>query len=288
MNNISKHSDFMFFILIVYLVFEIAYKVNVSSFFDFVTIFTNALIFILSLIIFWAFFMDLYQMKKHKLKTLYIFKHKSKNVRGSLGFSAFPRSINNEAFKDKQKELGNQTTEVQFRCVLILSGIKEFIMWFLYSKEIRILYYMKVDKANLINLFLVLIIIISLSGYSQILRGILFLRLARIDSRRILRIRWLYYNTVTGTSILVLIAISLFAYIFSLAQLYYESSSHISPEYTVEFWSDFWTWVGAVIDNGIHEGSSSVDELINFFLFIIIMVSSSSIILNILMAFIIN
>ena len=179
--------------------------------------------------------MDSYQVKKHKLKTLYIFKHKSKNVRGSLGFSAFPRSINNEAFKDEQKELGNQTTEVQFRCGLSLSGIKGFIMWLLYSKEIRILYYMIIDKTNLINLFLVLIIIISLSGYSQILRGILFLRLARIDSRRILRIRWLYYNTVIGTSILILIAISLFAYIFSLAQLYYESSSHISPEYTVEF-----------------------------------------------------
>ena len=284
MNNISKLSDFMFFMLILYLVFEIAYKVNGSSFFDVATNFTNALIFILSLIIFWAFFMDSYQVKKHKLKTLYIFKHKSKNVRGSLGFSAFPRSINNEVFKDEQKELGNQTTEVQFRCGLSLSGIKGFIMWILYSKEIRILYYMLIDKTNLINLFLVLIIIISLSGYSQILRGILFLRLARIDSRRILRIRWLYYNTVIGTSILILIAISLFAYIFSLAQLYYESSSHISPEYTVEYWSDFWTWVGAVMDNGIHEGSSSVDELINFLLFIIIMVSSSSIILNILMA----
>ena len=161
-------------------------------------------------------------------------------------------------------------------------------MWLFYSKEIRILYYMIIDKTNLINLFLVLIIIISLSGYSQILRGILFLQIARIDSRRILRIRWLYYNTVIGTSILILIVISLFAYIFSLAQLYYESSSHISHKYTIEFWSDFWTWVGAIMDNGIHDGSLSVDKLINFLLFIIIMVSSSSIILSILMAFIIN
>ena len=157
-------------------------------------------------------------------------------------------------------------------------------MWLLYSKEIRILYFMIIGKTNLINLFLVLIIIISLSGYSQILRGILFLRLARIDSRRILRIRWLYYNTVIGTSILILIAIGLFVYIFSLAHLYYESSSHISPEYSVEFWSDFWTWVGAVMDNGIHEDSSSVGKLKNFLLFIIIMVSSSSIIFNILIS----
>ena len=163
MNNISKLSYFMFFMLIVYLVFEIAFNVNDSSFFDVVTIFTNALIFILSLIILWEFFVDSYQVKKHKLKTLYIFKHKSKNVRGSLEFSAFPRSINNEVYKDEQKELENQTTEVQFRCGFSLSGIKGFIMWFLYSKEKLILYYMIIDKTNLINLFLVLIIIISLS-----------------------------------------------------------------------------------------------------------------------------
>ena len=84
-------------------------------------------------------------------------------MRGSLGFSAFPKSISNEVFKDEQKEFGNQTTEVQFRCGLIWSGIKGFIMWLLYSKEIRILSYMIIDKTSLINLFLVLIIIISLS-----------------------------------------------------------------------------------------------------------------------------
>ena len=173
-------------------------------------------------------------------------------MRGSLGFSVFPRSINNEVFKDEQKEFGNQTTKVQFRCGLSLSGIKGFIMWLLYIKEIRIIYYMIIDKTNLINLFWVLIIIISLSGYRKILRGILFFRFARIDLLPILRIRWLYYNTVIGTSILILIAISLFAYIFFLAQLYYESSSHTSPEYTVEFWSDFWTWVGVVMNNRIH------------------------------------
>ena len=74
MNNISKLSDFMFFMFILYLVFEIVYKMNGSSLFVFATNFTNALIFILSLIIFWAFFMDSYQVKMHKLKTLYIFK----------------------------------------------------------------------------------------------------------------------------------------------------------------------------------------------------------------------
>ena len=58
MNNISKLSDFMFFILIIYLVFEITFKVNGNSFFYVATNFTNTLIFILSLIIFWAFFMD--------------------------------------------------------------------------------------------------------------------------------------------------------------------------------------------------------------------------------------
>ena len=89
MNNTPKLSYFMFFIFIVYLVFEIVYKVNGNSFFDVATNLTNTLIFILSLIIFWAFFMDSYWVNKHKLKTLYIFKHKSKNMRGSLELVLF-------------------------------------------------------------------------------------------------------------------------------------------------------------------------------------------------------
>ena len=105
MNNISKLSDFMFFILIVYLVFEIAYKVNGSSFFVVATNLTNTLIFILSLIIFWAFFMDWYQVKKHKLKTLYVFKHKSKNVRGSLGLLLFQNQLTTKYSRTNKKSL---------------------------------------------------------------------------------------------------------------------------------------------------------------------------------------
>ena len=283
-NNISRLSDLMFILLLLFLAFEISYKVTSNSLLDVASNLTNALVFILSLIIYLAFFIDSYQVKKHKLKTMYIFKHKSKSIRGSLGFNAFPRSINNDAFKDEQKELGNQTSEVTLRCRLSFASIKNFVIWLIYSRKIRIIYYMLIDKVNFFNLLLVIIIILSLSGYNQILRGILFIRLAKIDSRRILQLKWLYYNTVLGTSILLLIAISLFAYIFSLAELYYMAEGNISSYYTVDYWTDFWTWVGAVMDNGLHKGNSLIDSAINFILFIIIMISSANIVINILVS----
>ena len=159
-NNITRLSDLMFILLLLFLAFEISYKVTSNSLLDVASNLTNALVFILSLIIYLAFFIDSYQVKKHKLKTMYIFKHKSKSIRGSLGFNAFPRSINNDAFKDEQKELGNQTSEVTLRCRLSFASIKNFVIWLIYSRKIRIIYYMLIDKVNFFNLLLVIITLV--------------------------------------------------------------------------------------------------------------------------------
>ena len=163
-NNITRLSDLMFILLLLFLAFEISYKVTSNSLLDVASNLTNALVFILSLIIYLAFFIDSYQVKKHKLKTMYIFKHKSKSIRGSLGFNAFPRSINNDAFKDEQKELGNQTSEVTLRCRLSFASIKNFVIWLIYSRKIRIIYYMLIDKVNFFNLLLVIIMMYAMQS----------------------------------------------------------------------------------------------------------------------------
>lgn len=173
---------------------------------------TGALLFIIALLIFFSTFWRLILWSRSQVSAKNLLTKKKKAVDGSLGYNAFPKSINNTeiAVENNQK-----------------------------PSNLKIAFKVLIDKSNILNFLMVFLIAFSF-GYNQIFRSMLFFRLSTFDSKKILKNRFFIAYTNLAKIILIAVILLLLAYFYSISDIFFKEEN-TEIEYTWDHCYDFWT-----------------------------------------------